>query len=462
MANLHPKGKRGFARQSDAWYPLDNAALLMASNASWASPQVFRLEARMDAPVRVRELQDALEAIAPRFPAFLVELKRGVFWYYLEPTGVKPRVQADVRYPCDRITRKKDGPFLFRVRAGGDTIACEFCHALADGYGSILFARALIAEYALRCGAPWDGKGLPRPGEEPDPEESRDAYEDLAAGRYPAPDEGRPAFRLPGRRLPLDEYRVIRGKLPFASVSAAAKSRGATITEFMAAVYLQSLLDIAVAVSGPRGPRKPVSLQVPVNLRRFFPTKSIRNFVGVVSVAIDPRLGPYDFESILEIVFHTLRLELSPRNLRRQVCRNVRSERNPLMRVIPLFAKDWLLRLVCRVIGCAPYSGTLSNLGSTELPEAVAAHVRRFEFVTTRYPMYRTHATLSSWGGELTVNFGSVIRERELERRFFANLAALGLVARVESNDPPPGPPPPISRAGAIASGRSGGNPSRP
>ena len=45
----------------------------------------------------------------------------------------------------------------------------------------------------------------------------------------------------------------------------------------------------------------PVRIALPVNLRRFFPSKTLRNFISMVYPSIDPRLGNYTFEEIVAI-----------------------------------------------------------------------------------------------------------------------------------------------------------------
>ena len=70
-------------------------------------------------------------------------------------------------------------------------------------------------------------------------------------------------------------------------------------------------------------------------MRRFFPTKTMRNFALYASPEIDVSLGGYTFEEVVLRVHHTLRVQVDPRELGRQIGRNVKAERHPLIRAAP-------------------------------------------------------------------------------------------------------------------------------
>ena len=74
------------------------------------------------------------------------------------------------------------------------------------------------------------------------------------------------------------------------------------MTEYLNAVLLWALLEKQKndRVFRP----KPVTLALPVNLRSFFPSKTLRNFISMVYPSIDPRMGEYTFEEIVTQVHH--------------------------------------------------------------------------------------------------------------------------------------------------------------
>jgi len=77
------------------WYRLDNAARVFAALASRRTTTVYRVAVALRAPVDAAVLQDALDALMPRFPYFRVRLRKGLFWHYLEEIPGAPRVRAE-------------------------------------------------------------------------------------------------------------------------------------------------------------------------------------------------------------------------------------------------------------------------------------------------------------------------------------------------------------------------------
>ena len=86
--------------------------------------------------------------------------------------------------------------------------------------------------------------------------------------------------------------------------------------------------------------QKPIRVVFPVNLRRLFPSRTLRNFVHVIMPEIDPRMGDYEFSEILTSVKHQLGLLVTKKNLCAMFTPNVNAERSPLLRVMPLFLKN--------------------------------------------------------------------------------------------------------------------------
>ena len=84
----------------------------------------------------------------------------------------------------------------------------------------------------------------------------------------------------------------------------------------------------------------PVRIALPVNLRRFFPSKTLRNFISMVYPSIDPRLGNYTFEEIVSQVHNFMRYYINEKFLRGDITTNASTTRNPFIRIVPLFLKD--------------------------------------------------------------------------------------------------------------------------
>jgi len=411
------------------WDRLDNAGRVFAALASRRTTTVFRMAATLREAVDRDVLQEALDAVMPRFPYFGVRLRRGLFWHYLQPVPGAPAVQAERRAPCRRMTRAADGAWQFRVLVFGRRIAVECSHALTDGVGALTFLGALLAEYLSRRGVavPEDGR-IMRPGEEPHPEEAEDAYRRFYDERIPPPRLGARAYRLPGVPLGADECRLVHGIVPLAPLREMSREHGVTLTELLASVMLASIAEIAGDA------RRPIAVMTPVNLRGVFPSRTMRNFFLSVTAGIDPRLGSYSFEEILNEVHHSVQGQVSAKSISRQIRRNVAAERNAVIRHIPLVLKIPAKRRLYTWRWGTRHTTVLSNVGRVELPEELSGHIERFEAVSNPSAALGVSCAAIGYGDEMVVTFTSIISGSGLERAFFTRLRRMGIAVRIETN----------------------------
>ncbi len=420
-------------RHSDDYFlPLDNSAVFIASVTSRRLPFVFRISCELDEPLCLPDLECALAITLDRFPFFRMRLRPGIFWYYLDPWHGNLRVMSDARYPCELGKTNSWGRSLFRVRAYNSRIVCEFHHVLTDGTGALEFLRTLTAVYLTRRGVQCpDWGSIIRPESPVDPAEHEDAYESLYNSRIPFPEQFPPAFHLPGKRFSGPEYRITTLTLSVSEMLNLSRSKGVSITEYLTAVHAAALQDVAVA-SGAK-PR-PIAVQVPVNLRKFYPSKTLRNFFLFATVLVDCRLGFYEFDEILSRAHHTLRMNLTARELTRHIKRNVRGERYLHSRLVPLALKNLFLRIYGVDAADRPYSGSISNLQGVQMPSAFAQRIKRFDFIPPRAEAPGAGLGVVSWGDLLSISIGSVTRDRSFERFFCRRLTAAGLTVYADSN----------------------------
>jgi hypothetical protein len=160
----------------------------------------------------------------------------------------------------------------------------------------------------------------------------------------------------------------------------------------------------------------------------------MRNFVLVTNVGIHPRLGEYRFEEILKIVQHQMGLEITPQHMRAELTINVNSELNPILKIVPLFIKNWVMRAVFDVVGEARSSLSLSNLGAIKLPDEMIPYVTRMDFIIGTQSCSPYNCGVLSYGDTLYINLVRNTIEPELEHAFFTRLVKHGLHVTIESN----------------------------
>ncbi|MCW4459240.1 alcohol acetyltransferase [Microbacterium sp. MPKO10] len=148
------------------WVRLDNASNIFLAARSDSDPKVFRISAEMDHDVDPALLQEALDATYDRYPLYHAVLRRGVFWYYLQDSDLRPRVTGEVQYTCAPIYQADRRTLLFRVMHHRQRIILEIFHALSDGTGALWFLTDLVTGYA-RLAYPDEQGSADAPGAQP-------------------------------------------------------------------------------------------------------------------------------------------------------------------------------------------------------------------------------------------------------------------------------------------------------
>lgn len=426
-----------YVDESGAWYALDNAGIIMPAVTDEVSTGLFRIEFVLTEQVNTEVLAQALSRTATRFPYFNVVLKRGFFWYYLNQCQTNPTLYTDEGSPCQNWNINVKGTRMFRVRSSGSRIAGEFSHALTDGSGGMSFMKTLLVDYfsllGIQAGAELGAGDYTDifPIESPiEQEEFEDGYQKYFTGSLPNPEPNPRAWHIPDQMLPIGEYRITRGTLEVKEVLDEARKRSVTLSELLGAVYLDALQEMWF--SKPQRPREHiVSVEIPVNLRQFFSTKTNRNFSLFILLKENLLLGKRKFDELVRRAHYQMKLESDPRSIARQITRNAGGTRKLWIRMVPLFLKDVFARMLFAKFGETMLSGFISNLGTLKLPPGPAAHVKAIAFVPAPSATTKVNASVISWNGLLTITFGSVIPSRELERQFFTRLRSLGLKVAV-------------------------------
>lgn len=423
------------AGEHKKWMKLDNAAKIYpaASRRNWKA--LFRLSATLTETVDPAVLKEAQRFTLARFPGFALKLKRGVFWYYLEFNEGGPPVLPDGSYPCAPMDFKENGGFMFRVRYHKKRIAVEIFHVLTDGSGGLCFLKTLVAEYLrIKYGAqiPRDS-GILDCSQPPRPEETEDAY--LKFARNVGRSRREPdAYYLKGTDEP-DYVHVVTGLIPSFEVLSRAKEKGVSLTEYLTAVLVMAIDKLQRQKVRQEKRLKPVKVCIPINLRSFYPTCTMRNFASYVNPGIDPRYGVYSFDEVLSAVHHYMRAEVTEKLLNAKISTNVRSETRKVLRLTPLFLKNIAMKLTFYRVGDRKSTTSISNLGLVKLPDEMAQYVARMDFILGPLSRNRVVCGALTYNGTLVLNFLRTIRESALEREFFRYLVKLGVPVRVESND---------------------------
>lgn len=417
------------------WMSLDNAAKIYPASRTRGWSNVFRLSATLDEKIDKEIMQSALDVTIRRFPSIAVRLKTGFFWYYLEEIPKAPEIMKEKPYPLSRMVFDDIRKCAFRVIVYENRLAVEFFHALTDGNGGLVFLKTLIAEYLYqRYGikVPKEDGVLDRL-EEPSPCELEDSFLKYA-GPIKHPRMEKTAFKIDGR-AEIDGFRTNTTFIMDASqVAKEAKARGVTVTAYFVALLIYTNMRLQKKlVKNPRR-HKPLKILIPVNLRKLFPSDTLRNFVLYVTPGIDPRYGEYTFDEICKSVYHQMCLEVTPKNMSARIATNVGNERSMLLKLAPLFLKNFVMKLVFNAVGEKKSTFTLSNLGVVNVPTEMREHITRMDFLLSVQSRAPYNSSIITYGDKMYLNIIRNIKESVLERELYETFKELGLKVVAESN----------------------------
>ena len=133
-------------RKESKWKRLDNAAKIFPALAGREDSEVFRIACALHEDVEPELLQMAVDAAVEEHPSFTDTIHAGVFWYYLEDTGLRPKVHEEKESPLQPLYDERNR-LLIDISYYKKRINFEIFHAIADGTGAMIFFRTILANY---------------------------------------------------------------------------------------------------------------------------------------------------------------------------------------------------------------------------------------------------------------------------------------------------------------------------
>lgn len=410
--------------KDDFWLRLDNAAKIYPAIKDNELTSVFRVGVELKERIKARQFIEAIHSLEKRFPYYKVKLKAGFFWYYLEPENLPIATEPDHGTPCRAFEKQE---LMFRVLAREKQISVEFSHILTDGTGAFEFLKTLLLAYFEKCGSqPSSGVEYLRHDELPDPGEYEDAYNRYFKKINAKPLKISRAFHVPFRLRQRPRFDIITAIMPLDIILQKAKENQVSLTEYLIAAYLYSLQHVFEKQTALKKftVHKIARIEVPVNLRRVFPSKTMRNFSLYVIPGIDMRLGHYSFEEIIKTVYHQMQLETDKKLIRKMISRNVGGERNSFVKALPLFIKSLFLSKLYS-LGTGQYSGVVTNLGKIDLSPGINEQIEHFLFIPPPpNKILKINCGVAGFANKLVLTFGNITASRELERQFFTFLVS--------------------------------------
>lgn len=415
--------------REDKWHKLDNTAKIYPVIANSHLSGVYRMSVTLKEKICPEKLQQAVEKVTPWFDTFHVRLRRGVFWYYYETNKKIPKIEEEFTYPCRYIDPYSNNQYLFRVSYYECRINLEVFHGLTDGNGALVFFKELLYQY-LRLEHREELSVCPDAPSRDVSFNTEDSYQKYYKKMKTEGYGKENAYQLKGEFLGGLKVGILHGYIELEALKRVCKKYQVSVTQYLLAVLIES---IYVEEMNFQPSRLPIRINMPVNLRGFFESTTLRNFFAAVIVGFPVEKGNVTFDEILSHVKTTLDEELTKEKLERLISYNVGNEKHWYLRLLPLFIKNIGIRLIYAHSAKA-FTTTLSNLGMIRLLPEYEPYVERFHFimgVSKKQPM---KCIVYSYGKELGITFSSVLENTSVQRHFFRKLSQDNIPVKVESN----------------------------
>lgn len=393
------------------WFRLDNVAKVFPVLAKNNQKNYFRLVIELHTTIDAKKLQTALEKTIKRFPTFQVRLRKGLFWYYFEQLDTTPKILPETNYLGQLDNIFSQHQFLFYVLYHENRIALEVFHSLTDGKGGMEFLKSLVYQYLIETGLnlQHDDTVL-HVQDKINIEETSDGFQlhfqEKTKRKFAKVHR---AYHIQGMPFELGGHHLLHAHIPLASLLDYCRTNKTSITSFLASVVIES-----VAKEQHKKfflIRKPILIMIPIDLRKYFQSKTLRNFLSYAFVGgvITPSMT---FQEIQAMVDNQLKERTQLDVLKPQIASTLIIEKSPWIRLVPLFIKNWITQFAYNFLGDPSYTFILSNLGKIELPLSMKPHVHHVEFVLSSSKLIPITLGVCSFENELVLSFSRNIYER--------------------------------------------------
>lgn len=415
-------------------WKLDNAALIFPAIQTGSHNMLFRISADFAEEIDQKVLSQALSDVADRFPHFKVRLRVGAFWYYFDPNDNALPLERDVVNPLRRMDFKRQGGYMFRIRYGSNRIAGEFFHSLCDGTTALTFMRTLWARYLYLAGKtevlPSPERGILDCSQAVSEGELEDAFMKYAERGAGAPRKESRAWHLKGERLPRGNVEYVCLSMDADLLYQKSKEIGVTVNEYVTACIIETLYGIQKTTLS----RGEIKVSVPVNMRRYYPTQTLRNFSLYTNVGIDPKCGEYDFLTIAKEVSALLKYKLQPKLMSAQMATNVADEKNVAVRAVPLAIKNIVMRTVYLTASENQFTTNYSGLGVVSLTPEMEKYITGMCFMLGAPRCNSSQVSGLTYKGRFYLTVTEVLKDKSFRRNLAKCFVEKGFEVQIEDN----------------------------
>ena len=461
------------------WYELDAFAKTYSSIISEGRTTCFRLSALFSEHIDLEILQNVVISLEKKYPFYNSELKKGIFWNYLQHKKAHFMIEEEKTYPCTDI--QKDNPL--RIIYFNNKLSIEIAHFLTDGKGAALFFQDLIEEYLEKRYFLENfekdkknnliyktekkkeieiekinkiinfGKKINKNEKDFENKKSeknffektrellgndsvlknsqKNEYVDLYEKymrKVSKETTIKSAFHLPMKILEKGQYHITTGEIDVESLKEESKKYGTTIGKYLLSVYFKILLDRYSQV------KNPIVIGVPVDLRKIFEETTYRNFFINITPSVDASLGAYSLSEIITYLDNYFALKITKKEFYKSIYKAMNPMQNIIIKSVPYLIKRMFFPFIFDYYGERGYTTGFSNLGIFKVNKKYEKYLKGFRFLPPPSKRCKIKMGVISDCKKVYVNFGNLTANYDIERDFFVYLRKRGMKSKIITN----------------------------
>lgn len=415
-------------KENLSWRRLDNYAKLFPLASTKDYKTVFRISVVLKDKIDPELLEKSVKVALNKFKFFKVRMRKGIFWNYFETNNKPPLITEESEYPCKFIDLPLNNDYLFRVTYFDCKINLDIFHCLTDGNGALDFLKEITYNYIeMRY---LENTSTSRAKEREIKYNSEDSYSKNYDKKIKAKRDSKRAYNLSGRVLPPGVVSVTHEFMSSNKVREMAKANGASVTQFLASCLVFAIHEVGVK---PDKSRKEVRIQVPVNLKKYFPSETSSNFFSYIDVNVDTNKEE-TFYKILEKVKQEFKDKLQEEELLKTIAVNLRLTNNFALRLVPLFLKKLVVSYVHREYR-RYNTTTLSNIGRIGMMLEYKPYIDKFLLLIAPEDIEKIKCTICAYEDIMVFSFASVLESKKVEMKFKEILEGFGIKVELDGNE---------------------------
>ncbi len=409
------------------WRKLDDQGKIYSLSVNKRDTSIFRLSVVLTGKIEKNILKQAVILALKKYQAFKVKMRKGLFWYYFEENLKEPVIFEENEFPFQKLNTEENNKYLFKVSYFENKINIEYFHTLTDGNNGTEFFKEIICRYI-------ELKYLHTSSEIKEEEIVEDSensytknYKQKHINSYNPPK----AYLIKGEELEIGKVGINHFNIDLEQLKKCAKQYDCTLSEYLVSIIVYSIYE---ANYKPNNGKKPINVCVPINLKKYFPSETISNFVSYMVVSINLKNNQeYNLEDIIKLVKKEFEKKLQIEKVVETMSANGKIVNNIFVRLVPLMLKKVLV-VTGSLSVKRQFTTTFSNIGKIEFDNKYKEYIENFFMVMAPDWAEKIRCGVCSYNNQMLVTFGTLLNGSSIEIKFKEFLEKNSIDFNIEGN----------------------------